>query len=198
VLAVAILYWIRNWSIQVKGITIVLLLTIGYAFQILIQSDALHRYLNIQFVYELIGTTRNFLFFAFPMMLIGALYESWKNPISKIKKWFIPMWILLLLEVYCYYQFKVKAMDFLIVLPILSMLTFYLVNESKSIYDGKINATFSIGIYLCHPYVIRLVYEFLPQKTFGFVVLKYFLICFIAIGFWWIVDKINKKFPYFF
>ncbi|MES2811414.1 MAG: acyltransferase [Bacteroidota bacterium] len=197
VIAVAFLYWTQNWSTQTKGITIVLLLTFGYSFQILIQSDALHRYLDIQLVYELIGTTRNFLFFAFPMMLLGTLYESWKNPISKIKKWFIPMWILLLLEVYCYYQFKVKAMDFLIVLPLLSMLTFALVNESESIYEGKISATFSLGIYLCHPYVIRLVNEFLPQKTFGLVVFKYVLICLIAIGLWWIVDKINKKSPYF-
>lgn len=197
VIAVALLYVSRQLTLKIKGIVIVLLLSIGYSYQIAYQSGFLHD-LDAQFVYEIMGTTRNFVFFAFPMMLIGTLYENWKKAISKIKRFYFPLWILLLLEVYCYYQFKVKAMDFLIVLPLLSMLTFVVVKEAKPIYEGKINATFSLGIYLCHPYVIRLVYEFFPQKTFGYILFKYFLICILAIGFWWIVDKINKRFPFFF
>jgi peptidoglycan/LPS O-acetylase OafA/YrhL len=197
VLAVGLLYVSRNLSLRVKSIVIVLLLLIGYGYQIAYQSNFVHD-LNGQFLYEIIGTTRNFLFFAFPMMLLGTLYENWKDSIAKIKHFYFPLWLVLLVEVYFYYQFKVKAMDFLLVLPLLSMLTFSIVNEAKSVSERKINATFSLGIYLVHPYAIRLVYEFLPQKTFGFVVFKYFLICFLAIGFWWIVDKINKKFQYFF
>jgi len=197
VMAVALLYWVQNFSVSLKWSLLIILLLIGYGYQILHQSDALHGSLQGRFIYEIIGTTRNFLFFAFPMMMLGTLYENWKNSISKINKMLIPISILLLVEVYWYYQLKVKAMDFLVVLPLLSMLVFYNVKESKSIYQGPISTTFSLGIYLCHPYAIRLVYEFLPQKTFDFVVLKYFLICFVAIGFWWIVDKINKKWTYF-
>lgn len=198
VIAVGLLYWVRNSSVFSKWVLIISLLTVGYVFQILIQSDLLHRYLDIQFVYAIIGTTRNFLFFAFPMMLLGTLYEQWKTTISKYKKIYVLLWIFLLIEVYCYYQFKVKAMDFLIVLPLLSMFTLVVANESKSVTSTAVNPTLSLGIYLVHPYAIRLVYEFLPQKTFELVVVKYFLVSFIALLFWWILDKINKKAPYLF
>lgn len=197
VFAVGLLYLSRNLSLKIKGFVIASLLLLGYCYQIAYQSSFLHN-LNGQFVYQIIGTTRNFLFFAFPMMLLGTLYENWKDSLSKIKTFYFPLWIVLFVEVYFYYRYKVKAMDFLLVLPLLSMLTFNIINEAKSISEIKINPTFSLGIYLVHPYAIRLVYEFLPQKTFGFVVFKYFLICFVAIAFWWIVDKINKKIPYFF
>lgn len=198
VFAVGLLYLVRNTSVYTKWILIVSLLTTGYIFQVLIQADVLHRYLDVQFVYSIIGTTRNFLFFAFPMMLIGSLYEQWSVVISKYKRFHVVLWILLLAEVCCYYLFKVKAMDFLIVLPLLSMFTLVVVNESKEVSSMILNPTLSLGIYLVHPYAIRLVYEFLPQKTFGFVVVKYLLVCCTAIVLWWILDKINKKIPYFF
>ena len=198
VLAVGLLYAVRNCTLQAKWIIIVVLLTVGYALQIAIQSGALHRYLNVEFVYELAGTSRNFLFFSFPMLLIGTLYESWKLPVSKLKSFYLPLWIVLLVEVGLYYTFKVKAMDFLIVLPLLSMLTFHIANEAKAVANITISSTLSLGIYLTHPYAIRLVSEFLPQKTFSIVVVKYFLVCFTAVFFWWLLDKVNKKIPYFF
>ncbi len=198
VIAVGLLYLVQNSTILSKWILIISLLTFGYVFQILIQSDALHRYLDVQFIYASIGTTRNFLFFAFPMMLVGTLYDSWGPNVLKLKKYYILLWALLLIEVGLYYQFKVKAMDFLLFLPLLSMLTFSIINERASFSDAPVNSTLSLGIYLTHPYAIRLVYEILPQKTFGFIIVKYVLVCITAIFFWWILDKINKKVPYFF
>ena len=197
VLAVGLLYWSRHFTVRVKAVLVVVLLLFGYAFQIAIQSKYLHN-LNGQFLYELIGTTRNFLFFAFPMMLIGTLYEYWKDSISKIKKGYLFLWMLLLGEVYFYYQYKVGAMDFLFVLPLLSMVTFYICNEAHTFSTIGISPTLSLGIYLCHPYAIRLVNEVIPQKTFGYWGVKYPLICLVAIALWWIVDKINKRLPYFF
>ncbi|MCL9807249.1 acyltransferase [Flavobacterium amniphilum] len=198
VLAVGLLYTVRNCSLKTKWTIVTILLTIGYVFQIAIQADLLHRYLNVQFVYELMGTSRNYLFFALPMLLIGTLYESWKRAVSKLKSFYIPLWIVLFVEVGLYYAFKVKAMDFLIVLPLLSMLTFHIAHQAKSVTTGTVSSTLSLGIYLTHPYAIRLVSEFLPQKTFGIIVVKYFLVCLTAILFWWILDKINKKIPYLF
>lgn len=198
VIAVGLLYSIRNSAIRFKWMVIIFLLTIGFVFQLLIQSDALHRYLNIQFVYAVMGTSRNFLFFAFPMMLVGTLYDSWQPFVSKITKYYALLWIVLLIEVALYYRFQVKAMDFLLVLPLLSMLTFSIVKERASFSDAPVSATLSLGIYLTHPYAIRLVYEILPQKTFGYIVVKYFLVCLTAVLFWWILDRINKKLPYFF
>lgn len=90
VLAVGLLYFSRNWSVKIKWCTVVFLLVFGYSFQILIQSDLLHHNLDLQFVYTLIGTTRNFLFFAFPMLLIGTLYENWKDNASKGKGLLLP------------------------------------------------------------------------------------------------------------
>jgi len=197
VLAVGLLYVSRKLTVRVKWILIILLLSVGYTYQIGFQSGFLHD-LDAQFVYKIMGTTRNFIFFAFPMMLIGTLYESWKATISKIMLLYFPLWIFLLIEVYIYYQMKVKAMDFLLNLPLLSMMTFYSINESTSITSIKISSTLSLGIYLCHPYAIRLVYEFLPQKTLGFTIIKYFLICALALLFWRLVDKVNKRFSYFF
>lgn len=197
VLAVGLLYVFRNLSVKIKWSVIILLLFLGYAFQISFQSGFMHD-LNAHFLYQSIGTTRNFVFFAFPMMLIGTLYESWKATISKIKFLYFPIWIMLFVEVYFYYQNGVKAMDFLLVLPLLSMLTFTVVMETKPIATLIINPTLSLGIYLCHPYAIRLVYEFLPQKTLGITLVKYVLICALAIVFWWVLDKVNKHFSYFF
>lgn len=198
VLALGLLYLVRNNSVLSKWTLIISLLVIGYIFQFLIQSNIIKDYLNVKLVYSIIGTTRNFLFFAFPMMLIGTLYDQWSIAISKYKRAYIFLWALLIVEVYFYYKLKVNSMNILIILPLLSMFTFLLVNQNKSFSSKEISSTLSLGIYLTHPYAIRLVYEILPQKTFGFVVVKYFLGCIIAVLFWWILDKINKKIPYFF
>lgn len=196
-ISVGLLYVTRNYSIRIKTTSILLLLGIGYGFQIGIQSGYIHN-LNLQFLYEIIGTSRNFLFFGFPMMLIGTLYDYWKNYIAKVSWLLLPLWIILTIEVWLYYTHHVKAMDFLIVLPLLSMLTFYWVNESKSITTKSIHPTLSLGIYLCHPYAIRLVNEFLPGKSFYDWLLKYPIICIVALIFWWLIDQLNKRISYFF
>lgn len=197
VLAVGLLYCTRNRSLKTKWMLIAGLLIVGYTFQILIQSDVLKDHKILVNSYFYIGTTRNFVFFAFPAMLIGTLYEQWKNSVSKVTWTLFPLLIGLFLEAYFYYTHKVKALDFLILLIPFCMLLFYTVNESKAVTDAKFNSGLSLGIYLCHPYAIRLVSEFLPQKTFEFIVLKYFMISLLAIIFWWIIEKINRKFPYF-
>ncbi|MFK7032308.1 acyltransferase family protein [Flavobacterium oreochromis] len=196
-IAVGLLYLFRNCTLTTKVVLIVLLLFVGYGFQIGIQSDYIHN-LDIRFLYEIIGTTRNYLFFALPMMMIGSLYEFWKDRISKVQWLLIPIWILLLVEVSLYYTYKVKVMDFLVVLPLLSMLTFNWVNNSKSITNQEMPSTLSLGIYLCHPYAIRIVNEFLPQKEFYDWLLKFPIICFFAVCLWWLVDKLNNRFSWFF
>lgn len=198
VIALWFLWIFKNCSNTLKYYLAFILLFLGYFFQILIQSDYLHHELELQLLYEVIGTTRNFLFFAFPMMLLGTLYDSWMHWFFDRKKLYPFLWIALLLEVGFYYQMKAKAMDFLLVLPLLSMSTLVLFKEGKAFTTKTFPSNFSLGIYLCHPYAIRLVYEFLPQKTLGWVSFKYVLICGLAILFWWIVEQINKKFPYLF
>ncbi len=197
VLAVWLLFLTRDLSLRTKWVLIFGLLAFGYAYQILIQSEFLKDCEVLVDIYAFIGTTRNFLFFAFPSMLIGTLYDHWSVKISKVKELLFPVLIGLLLESYLYYTFGVKAMDFLVLLIPFCMILFCQVNESKAITKLKFNSSLSLGIYLCHPYVIRLVYEFLPQKEFEFVVLKYFIVCILAVAFWWMIDQINKKLPWF-
>lgn len=195
VLGLGMLYVTRNYSIKVKWILILILFVFGYFFQITIQSGFINNRIILNF-YEIIGTTRNFLFLAFPMMLLGNIYDSWKNYVSKWKFLLIPLFVFLLLETYFYYHFKVKAMDFLLFLIPFCMLLFYVI-ESKSSVEFQLASSLSLGIYLCHPYAIRLVCQFLPQKTFEYIVLKYFLISILAIIFWWVLEKINRKWNYF-
>lgn len=197
VLAVGLLYYTRNWNVKTKWMLLAGLLFFGYSFQILIQSGMLKDYKILTAVYSYIGTTRNFLFFAYPAMLIGVLYDRWKPIAARVNWLLFPLGAGLLAETYCYYTFKVKALDFLVLLIPFCMILFYTINESKAVTTLKFDSSLSLGIYLCHPYCIRLVYEFLPQKTFEFVVLKYFLISFLAIFSWWIIEKINRKFPWF-
>ncbi|QCV57064.1 acyltransferase family protein [Flavobacterium columnare] len=194
-IAVGLLYLLRNLSTAIKTKLILFLLILGYSFQIGIQSNRL----DLMFLYEIIGTTRNYLFFALPMMMIGTMYDKWKDEIPQFKWLFIPLWIILLIEVGMYYKYKVKAMDFLLTLPLLSMLTFYWINEShQSFIQKTIPATLSLGIYLCHPYAIRMVNELLPEQGFYDWLLKYPIICFLTLILWWLMDQINKKLTYFF
>ncbi|MBF6657102.1 acyltransferase family protein [Flavobacterium columnare] len=194
-IAVGLLYLLRNLSTAIKTKLILFLLILGYSFQIGIQSNRL----DLMFLYEIIGTTRNYLFFALPMMMIGTMYDKWKDEIPQFKWLFIPLWIILLIEVGMYYKYKVKAMDFLLTLPLLSMLTFYWINEShQSFIQKTIPATLSLGIYLCHPYAIRMVNELLPEQGFYDWLLKYPIICFLTLILWWLTDQINKKLTYFF
>ncbi|QOG88861.1 acyltransferase [Flavobacterium columnare] len=194
-IAVGLLYLLRNLSTAIKTKLILFLLILGYSFQIGIQSNRL----DLMFLYEIIGTTRNYLFFALPMMMIGTMYDKWKDEIPQFKWLFIPLWIILLIEVGMYYKYKVKAMDFLLTLPLLSMLTFYWINEShQSFIQKTIPATLSLGIYLCHPYAIRMINELLPEQGFYDWLLKYPIICFLTLILWWLMDQINKKLTYFF
>ncbi|OWP82868.1 hypothetical protein BWK59_13595 [Flavobacterium davisii] len=61
-IALGLLYLSRNYSLNVKFLLLLLLLGIGYGYQIGMQLGNIHN-LEVQFLYESIGTTRNFLFF---------------------------------------------------------------------------------------------------------------------------------------
>lgn len=195
VLALGLLYVTRNFSLKTKWFLIVFLFLFGFVFQFLVQSNFVNNPILLK-TYALIGTTRNFLFLAFPMMLLGSLYNSWKMYANKWRFLLIPLLLLLLLETYLYYTLKVKAMDFLLILIPFCLILFYSV-ETRTSKPFEFPSNISLGIYLCHPYAIRLVYEFLPKKTFELIVLKYFLVCIVALLFWYILDKINRKYPYF-
>lgn len=196
--AVLLLYCFRSISVRNKFLFLSSLFLIGYFYQLLYKTGVLNDFPAIKLLYDGMGTTRNFIFMAYPFLLLGTLYEYWKTTISKIHFLLVPFVVFLLLESYGYYTLKIGALDFYILILPVSMLLFSFAAESKSQLEFQINPTLSLGIYLCHPYAIRLVYEYLPQRSLDFIVFKYFLICFLAILFWFVLARINRKIPYFF
>ncbi|HSD14440.1 MAG TPA: acyltransferase family protein [Flavobacterium sp.] len=197
VFAVVLLYYLKEKSVRQKFLLALLLFFIGYAYQLAYKTNILNDFPALKLAYEGMGTTRNFIFMGYPFLVLGTLYEHWRETVTKRDFLFVPFLLLLLVEVYWYYTLKIGALDFSIMILPLSMLLFSISAENTSPSNLKINSTMSLGVYLCHPYAIRLVYEFLPQKTFGFILLKYVLICLFAVAFWVIVERVNRKFPYF-
>lgn len=196
--AVALLYCFRTISVRNKFVLLSSLFLLGYFYQLFYKTGILNDFPASKLVYDGMGTTRNFLFMGYPFLLLGTLYEHWKETVSKIRFLLWPFVAFLLLESYGYYTLKIGALDFYIMILPVSMLLFSFAAESRSQSELHINPTLSLGIYLCHPYAIRLVYEFLPQRSFEFIALKYVLICFLAVLFWFVVARINRRFPYFF
>jgi len=197
VCAVVLLYYLRMKSVQQKIIVALFLFFVGYAYQLAYKTNVLNDFQMLKFTYEVMGTSRNFIFMAYPFLVLGTLYEYWKGAVAKISFLFVPFLILLFLESYFYYTLKVGALDFSIMILPLSIFLFSIASEKKLQSNLQINSTVSLGVYLCHPYAIRLVYEFLPQRTFGYILFKYPLICLLAILFWFILERINRRFPYF-
>jgi len=196
--AVVLLYCFRTISVRNKFLCLGSLFLLGYMYQLLYKTGFLNDFPAMKMLYDAMGTTRNFIFMGYPFLLLGTLYEYWKIYALKIRFLLLPFVLLLLLESYGYYTFKIGALDFYIMILPLSMLLFSSAAESKAQSELQINPTLSLGIYLCHPYAVRLVYEYLPQRSLDFIVFKYFLICFLTIFFWFIIARINRKLPYFF
>lgn len=196
--AVALLYYFRRISVRNKFVLLSSLFLLGYFYQLFYKMEVLNDFPISKLLYEGMGTTRNFIFMAYPFLLLGTLYEKWKNTALKIRFLLFLFVVFLLLESYGYYTLKIGALDFYIMILPVSMLLFSLAAENKSLTELQFNPTLSLGVYLCHPYAIRLVYEYLPQRSLEYIVLKYFLICFLTILFWFVVARLNRKLPYFF
>lgn len=196
--AVVLLYCFRNSAVRTKFLQVLLLFLVGYCYQLLYKMGAFQNFPVAKSIYEGMGTTRNFIFMGYPFLLLGTLYEYWKEGVSKFKWGFFPVMALLLLESYLYFTLKLGALDFYLLLLPASMCLFCLTEESSTQSGFAVNATFSLGIYLCHPYAIRLVYEFLPQRSLEFILLKYVLISLVAIVFWFFADRLNRKLPFLF
>ncbi|MCG2610483.1 acyltransferase [Flavobacterium sp. SM15] len=193
---VVMLYFFRKLSVSVKFGFICALFLFGYAFQLAYKMNALEAFPLLKLIYTGMGSTRNFLFFAYPFLMLGSLYPHWKNGLFLKKSVLLFSFVGLLLESYFYYTCKLPALDFYISILPLSMLLLSFSVERTFTTRFSIPSSLSLGIYLTHPYMIRLVYEFLPQKMFEMIVLKYFMICLLSLLCWYLVERINRKFPY--
>lgn len=195
---VLLLYYFRAISVRSKFLLLGFLFLFGYFYQFLYKTGFLNNLPLIKLLYTGMGTTRNFIFMAYPFLLLGTLYDYWKETVFQNRFLLLFFVLFLLLESYGYYTLKITALDFYIMILPVSMFLFSLAVENQSQSKVQINPTLSLGIYLCHPYAIRLVYEYFPQRSFGVLLLKYCFICLFAILFWFILSRVNRKLPYFF
>lgn len=195
---VALLYLSRNLKIPAKFILAITLILVGYYYQFLFDAGKLTNNGLLTNFYLLIGTCRNFLFYAFPYIMLGTLYENWKNLAKKFLWLLLPLFICIFIETNYYVNFPVPILNiYLTSLPLCLLLLYWIV-ESKKQIQINVKPNISLGIYLCHFYAVYYLYDVFPATTFGMIWIKYFLICFISVILWYIVDKINSKFPYFF
>lgn len=197
VCSVTLLYYLRKKTLKQKILLALLLFFTGYVYQLAYKTNVLNDFPSLKLLYEAMGTSRNFIFMGYPFLVLGTLYEQWRQTISKVGFLFVPFLMLLFAESYLYHTLKIGALDFLLMILPLSVLLFSITAEKMWESDMKMNPTLSLGIYLCHPYAIRVVYEFIPHKTLEYIVLKYVLICLLTMVFWFIVERINRRFSYF-
>ena len=193
-----LLYSIRNYSLKIKYITAFSLMTIGILLQMRFDSNLFHNETWIIQIYKGIGTARNFLFYGFPFMLLGTLYDDWKIYAKKLQFLIIPLFIILSIEGYIYFfKYQLVLNIYITSIP-LCLLILYAAIETKKQIQIKVNPTLSLGIYLTHFYSIFYMFDKIKSDAFGMIWIKYGVICILTLILWYIMDKINKKYPYFF
>ncbi|WP_310556093.1 acyltransferase family protein [Flavobacterium sp.] len=198
ILAVFFIFLIRNFETKTKLQIAFFLLFICYSLQIIMKYQMVFNVDKLREILWYLGTERNFLFYGLPYILLGTLYDNWKVQINKINFLLIPLLILIVLESYFYIQLGKRTFNiFLTALPI-SLILVNKVLEGQFKTSLKINPTLPIGIYLCHFYAVYYVFRKFPNVPIEFEVFKFLLICLLTIVIWFVLDKINKKFPYFF
>jgi surface polysaccharide O-acyltransferase-like enzyme len=195
--AVFLIYLTRKLSVNNKMILAFSILFIGYFFQFILATEIVKNE-TIVYTNYIIGTTRNFLFFAFPFMLLGTIYDSWKAYVYKFRLIFIPLTILFFLEIAYYYSIKILPLNIFVMTIPLSMIVVCYAFESKKSLDIKVNSSLSLGIYLCHFYPVYFTIIKVQEVSLGFMMYKYAIVCIFTLIIWFILDRINKKIAIFF
>ena len=198
ILSLFLIYFTSCCSNKVKFIMSFVLLIISYFLQI---NNHL-KFIDSKFLdefYFYIGTYRNFLFYAFPYLLLGTNYDYWKKYcIKNIYLGYLIFFIFLIVELAVYYYFKSPVYNLFIVSFPFSLFSFnHIVNIKKQV---KFNfpETLSLGIYLIHFYVLYLFYTKINiMNSFSYFYLYIFLVI-LTVIIWFILDKINKKIKIFF
>lgn len=196
--ALFLLYLVRKWSAKNKMIVAVALLIIAYIYQFTFELKILNESSFLSKIYPFIGTSRNFLFYAFPYLVIGTCYNYWKNFVVKYKFSLLLFFIGLVVESYIYVGFKASIFNiFIFPLPI-SMLLFSLILEKEKQIKMQGPNSLSLGIYLIHFFIVLQVFQKFTATNYSAHFIKFFIVSCITIFLWYFADKLNKKLPIFF
>lgn len=196
-LALFLLYASKSLSDIQRLLVAIILLAIAYLLQIKFEvSDTSSSFLTNLYYYT--GTSRNFLFYAFPYLLIGVSHKLWMRYVQKMQ-WLLFVFTLLLAIESIYYM-KLDASIFNIYLSALpfSIFVFGWVFNVKKQFSYTIPTTLSLGIYVIHFFIVLEVFKKYQSLTYLSYYIKFGIVLFVTVIVWYILDKINKKLPIFF
>lgn len=198
ILGIILLYFTRNLSSSTKITIAFSLLIIGYILQYLTSQQLIDKDSVFYKFYLIIGKSRNFLFYAYPYLLLGSYYNKWNSITSKYSYFIYILFIILSIETEYYRGLNTSIFNIFITPFLLTLFIFDFVLKSKKSVRLKFPSTLSLGIYLIHFYVVLIVFQKYPTDTVLAYIIKYFIICCLTIIIWYIMDKLNKKIAVFF
>jgi len=191
-LAIFLIYFTRKISDLNKLILAVFLLSIGYGLQAITEFKLVTNPIYYKVFYS-IGTSRNFLFYAFPYLLIGVSHNLWMYHAKKYKFLLLPLLGLLILESFFYMNLETSIFNiFILPLP-LSLLIFSWISNLQRQFKYNVPTTLSLGIYLIHFFIILEVFKKYQSVSYSSYYFKFLIVILITLVIWYILDKINKK-----
>ena len=194
ILGVLLLYLIRKQSFKFKLIIAIALILSGYTYQFYFEKGWLNEE-GLE-IYNLLGTSRNFLFYGFPYLLLGTQVDQMKFKTSTIG-----LFVLIGLNITELYTCKAYGIAysniFLSAIP-LSVYTFKFALASKSELNIKINSKMLLGVYLIHFYPIFYVVTNYKDITFEAIMLKIVIVFTSSIISFFILNKLDQKFKILF
>jgi surface polysaccharide O-acyltransferase-like enzyme len=185
-----LVYLTRNFKNLNKFILAVLLLLSGYLIQITIELKLINNVNYINF-HNIIGTSRNFLFFAFPYLLLGTLLDEIK--ILNLKTGILISGVLLIIETYIYKYFQIPISNIYLASFPLSIYILKAILKSESRIKIKINFNLAFGIYLIHFYPLFYISKSYPSTSIDMVFIKILAVYSASIFIFYILNKLDTK-----
>jgi|LakMenEpi03Aug12_release.lakeMendotaPanAssembly.Ray.scaffolds.fasta_scaffold05370_12 surface polysaccharide O-acyltransferase-like enzyme len=185
-LGVILVYYTRQLHVNLKLNLAITLLFIG----IILQNIPLPE--EFRSIYNWIGTSRNFLFFGFPYLMIGTILNQINFKHSK--QIIIFFGLLVIFEGFYYHNHNGISNLYIFSLPFTIALMKYITSYKKQIeVPFTINPNLLLGMYLVHFYPVYYLTLNFPENTFGVVLLKLLFVIITSYIIFRILDLINKK-----
>lgn len=195
--ALFLLYLVRKLKDYQKLILAIFLIYCGYTLQFLYESKSITN-TSFREIYFYMGTSRNFLFYALPYLLVGSTYNFWGNFVTKTNYLSYIFIVFIVLESFYYMTTSLSIFNIFIFSFPCSIFIFNSFLKSKKQININFPPTLSLGIYLIHFYILLEVFKKNSPTTYESYFFNYFLIIIFTLISWFILDKINKKLPYLF
>jgi len=188
-LGLILLYFTRNIKLNFKLYLAVGLIVIGYILQMLFEL----KYFSISqiFIYNLIGTSRNFLFLGFPYLLIGTIIQDLK--IKKLKLGIFIFLTCIILEAFIYKTHNINISNLFISSIPLSIFVFKYLLSLNVESNFSLNPKLLLGTYLIHFYPVFYLTIYYPENTLVIVFLKILLVALITFIVFYFLNLIDKK-----